>query len=436
MTASGDDRGDCALEVARDAWAAVHDAIDVLRNLDMTEIAGPGAEEFLRESRRARACLESVDLRALRRFENQQSWRTDGYLSAASCVRTRLKINDAEVRERLHSARLLDDMPQMAQALAVGDITYAHLRTVSRAADQNPSRRASLAQADNILARSACTLNPKDLNRVVQRWTHAVDPQAAVGREERLYRQRAAWASTTFDGAVDVRGLLAPEGGVVVVTALDARVAASYREAVARNGADERDPAQRRADALVDLAAYYLDNADLPHVGGSKPHVQVIVPLATLQATRDQLGVERATLVGVGAISGEAARRMSCDASIVRIVLDPTGLPLDVGRTTRTIPTAIRTALDTRDGGCRFPGCERKKTFSDGHHIKHWGHGGPTSLENLVLLCRHHHRLVHESRYRIDGNPNTVLTFTTPDGRLLEDPLPTPRGTLPLEYDG
>ena len=432
VSTASDDFGRSAVVRARAAWTQMRSAIVELRALEMAELPGDVTQEFLRESRSARAALESVDLRLLKQFDHAQSWRADGFMTAASCVRARLKMTDGEVRERVHVARLLDEMPKLAEALAAGEVTYAHVRTVSRAADQNPSRRATLAQADELLARSARKLNPRDLNRVVRRWTHAVDPEGMVQSEQALHEQRTASASSTFDGAVDVRALLAPEDGVVLITALDARVAASYRDAVARDGADGRRPSQRRADALVDIAAYYLANADLPEVGGSKPQVQVIVPLETLQAARDALGVEPAILVGVGAISAEAARRITCDASIVRIVLDPEGQPLDIGRSTRSIPTGIRTALDRRDGGCRFPGCERKVTFCDGHHIVHWSRGGPTALPNLVHLCRHHHRLVHEGSFRILGSPDSTLIFETPDGRALEDPLPVPRGSLPL----
>jgi len=420
------------VEVARVAWTQLHTAIAVLRDLEMTEIPGEVTQEFLVESRAVRASLESVDLRLLQRFDHAQSWRADGFMTAASCVRTRLKMSHGEVRERVHTARLLDRMPMMAQALATGDISYAHLRTVSRAADRNPSRRVSLDQADELLARSARKLNPTDLNRVVHRWVHAVDPEAIAGREQALHEQRTASVCSTFDGAVDVRALLGPEDGVVLITALDARVAASYRDAVARDGLDTRCPGQRRADALVDIAAHYLAHADLPEVGGSRPQVQVIVALETLQAARGARGVEPGTLVGVGDVSADAARRITCDASIVRVVLDPDGHPLDIGRSTRTIPTGIRTALDRRDGGCRFPGCERKVAFCDGHHIQHWSHGGPTSLSNLIHLCRHHHRLVHDHGYQIHGRPDTALTFMTPDGRTLHDPLPVPRGSLPL----
>ncbi len=115
----------------------------------------------------------------------------------------------------------------------------------------------------------------------------------------------------------------------------------------------------------------------------------------------------------------ETARRLSRDGPIIPIVTDSEGNPLDVGRRTRSIPTAIRRALQVRDGGCRFPGCTHTH-FVDGHHVKHWAKGGETKLDNLVLLCRHHHRMVHEDGYRLEMQGKR-LVFFDPRGRLIDN---------------
>src|SRR5690606_6276450 len=119
------------------------------------------------------------------------------------------------------------------------------------------------------------------------------------------------------------------------------------------------------------------------------------------------------------ALAVETAKRLACDASVVRIVEDGLGRPLDVGRKTRSIPPAIRRALQSRDAGCRFPGCTHTR-FLDGHHIRHWADGGATRLSNLVLLCRHHHRQVHEGRAEVRMLGDGALRFQGPDGRALE----------------
>ena len=132
-------------------------------------------------------------------------------------------------------------------------------------------------------------------------------------------------------------------------------------------------------------------------------------------------------------LSAETSRRLSCDASVVRLGEGPDGSLLDVGRKTRTIPPALRRALESRDRGCRFPGCGLR--FTDAHHVRQWADGGATKLDNLVLLCRFHHRLVHEEGYTLHAprggrvnSPDQRLYFLDPRMRLLSDqPPPTPR---------
>ena len=126
------------------------------------------------------------------------------------------------------------------------------------------------------------------------------------------------------------------------------------------------------------------------------------------------------------AIAAEVARRLSCDASVVAIVEDGHGNPLDVGRKTRAIPPALRRALRSRDRGCRFPGCTSRR-FVDGHHVRHWSRGGETSLANLVSLCRRHHRAVHEGGYAVEptGDPTQPWGFLRrPDGTALSPAAP------------
>jgi len=154
---------------------------------------------------------------------------------------------------------------------------------------------------------------------------------------------------------------------------------------------DTRSPAQRRADALVEICRRHLDRADRPTVGGERPHVTVMLDLDSLEGRAGRT----CEIEGSGLVTSEAARRLACDARITRIITDPAGQPLDVGRATRTIPPALRKALDTRDGGCTHQACTVPAAWCDAHHIRHWADGGPTSLANLRLLCRRHHRSAH-----------------------------------------
>ncbi len=173
---------------------------------------------------------------------------------------------------------------------------------------------------------------------------------------------------------------------------------------------------QRRADALVRMAEGYLSKSGAAY-SGDRYLVHVHTDMETLNA--DGTGAESEVEEG-GNVSTETSRRLSCDAGVVHWLENKKGEPLSVGRKTRTIPPAIRRALKRRDGGCRFPGCTCNR-FVDAHHITHWADGGETSLNNLVLLCRRHHRMVHEEGFGIHSRADGQFYFTDPQGHHLPD---------------
>jgi hypothetical protein len=219
---------------------------------------------------------------------------------------------------------------------------------------------------------------------------------------------------------VRVDGHLDPETGETLLTALGSVLDA---EARSRKDEDSRSPAQRRADALGEICRQWLDRGDRPQVAGERPHVTVTVPLNALRGEAPGAELDHA-----GVVTARVAQQLACDASVQRVVLSPRSEPLDVGRRTSVVPPALRRAVVVRDRHCRFPGCDRPATWCDAHHVVHWARGGPTSLGNLLLLCRRHHRLVHERGFRltmIDGRP----AFSRPDGSGLEDRGPPGRLT-------
>jgi hypothetical protein len=211
---------------------------------------------------------------------------------------------------------------------------------------------------------------------------------------------------------VRVDGDLDPETGETVLTALRA-----IMDAEARSGAEDmRSPTQRRPDALGEVCRQWLDRLDRPHVGGERPYVMVTVSLEELRELEGSAELDHLGLVPV-----EVARRLACDASVVRGVTAGTSEPLELGRMTRVPSAAQRRAVILRDRHCRFPGCDRPPAWGDVHHIRHWPDGGRTDLCNLLLLCRRHHRLCHARhgfRFAVeDGRP----IFRRPDGSVLED---------------
>src|SRR3990172_6457183 len=177
--------------------------------------------------------------------------------------------------------------------------------------------------------------------------------------------------------------------------------------------------AQQQADALALLAETALHHGIDPGAPGERYQVVVHVDAAVL-ADPEQPG--QSVLEDGAHVPAETSRRLACDASRVMMRHDQDGRLVEIGARTRTIPPALRRALLHRDHGCRFPGCGL--SFGEGHHVRHWAQGGPTTLSNLALLCRRHHRAVHEEGYQVDRQPDGALRFRRPDGRPLPEAPP------------
>ena len=227
-------------------------------------------------------------------------------------------------------------------------------------------------------------LTPYQLRAAVTHWRAHVAPEQAdrdfAGQQER----RRLHISSSIEGLVVLDGVLDAEGGNTVLTAISGLAGPG-------GGADGRTSAQRRADALVELARHGLDHAELPDSGGERPHINVTIDLAALRTGRGA-----GELDFTGPIPAARARQLACDAGVSRIITAGASQPLDVGRRTRTVPAQLRRALAARDRGCKFPSCDRPVAWCDAHHRRHWADGGPTVLSNLVLLCRLHHRMIHQ----------------------------------------
>ena len=175
---------------------------------------------------------------------------------------------------------------------------------------------------------------------------------------------------------------------------------------------------QQQADALALVAETALHRGMEPGAPGE--HYQVVVHVdAAVLVDADAPG--QSVLEGGARVPAGTSQRLACDASRVVMRHDADGRITEVGARTRTIPPALRRALQHRDKGCRFPGCGRP--FGQGHHIKHWAHGGPTKLSNLAMLCRRHHRAVHEEGFQVERQADGQLCFRRPDGRPIPDVL-------------
>jgi len=223
-------------------------------------------------------------------------------------------------------------------------------------------------------------------------------------------------------------------GASVVLQALNVAMDAQDRDAesndvTAVTSTVEDRFVQRRADALTTMAETTLRHGPGQLSTGDRYQVVVHVTAETLADDDSDDSDGRCELDDGQRLGPDTVRRIACDGSLLHITEDIAGNPLDIGRKTRAVPPAMRRALQARDAGCRFPGCSHHR-FVDAHHIEHWADGGKTSIDNLVLLCRRHHRFVHEGGFGLEKIVDGSIHFTRPDGRIIDDHPRLPGGTI------
>ncbi|MEP6476294.1 MAG: DUF222 domain-containing protein [Actinomycetota bacterium] len=388
--------------------------VEALRLQLLPELPDARIEEEFAELQRSVELLEIERLRRLAEIDRRRLFERDGHLSAASWLAVRHRMAWETARYQVRVGRALEEMPQTRAAMGAGQVSLAAVRLLATAHGVDPE---AFARSEAQLVDAARRHSIQDLNKVVGFWRERAEHERSPDREESLRSRRCLHASVSFLGMVRVDGELDPETGDTLLSALGA---VQGSEARSRGFDDDRTPAQRRADALGEICRQWLDGADRPVVGGERPHLTVTVPAEALGTGSSG----PAELDHAGPVSGELARRVACDASVMRVVMAGRSQPLDVGRRTALISPALRRAVIVRDGRCRFPGCDRPHTWCEAHHVAHWADGGPTSLDNLMLLCRRHHRLIHRpGGFRLtleDDGP----VFRRPDGSPLEDRAP------------
>jgi hypothetical protein len=335
-------------------------------------------------------------------FDDRGGWAEWGVKSCAHWLSWRCSIGLVTARQHVRVAHRLRDLPMVRAAFARGELSYCKVRALSRVA--TPETEAGLLE----IARHA---TGAQLEKLVRCYAGAL--AATLGTAQRVHEQRYLKWSWNDDGSLQLVGRLPAAEGGLVVKALEA-----FEEAPAEEDAYAPSPvAACRADALVAMARTATAaavQAAGAHGAGERCELVVHVDADTLVSER--VG-ERCHVAGGPALAPETARRLACDASVVRI-LERDGRPLTVGRRTRTIPPAVRRALRSRDEGCRFPGCTHER-YLHAHHIQHWARGGPTTLENLVQLCSYHHRLVHEGGFCVERERGGAVRFRRPDGRVI-----------------
>jgi hypothetical protein len=378
---------------------------------------------------------ESRLLTLIREFDDKEYWARLGFCSCAHWLNFQCGIGMNAAREKVRVANALAKLPKMEEGFSKGELSYSKVRAMTRIADETN---------EDYLLMIAKHGTAHHVEKLVSKYRTAKRIQdASVANEQ--YRDRELSHYYDHDGCLVIKARFPAEQGALIVKALEMAMDKSFVGAphgrdragttLPRSGVEEpvgaphgRDRghvpllqdgidvtaetsepiAARRADALANIAETYMNNSESS--GSTADRHQVVVHV-TAETSHIDDGPH---------VTAETSRRIACDCSVVSIKEDEDGEPLSIGRRSRSIPPPMRRALGIRDGGCRFPGCTNNR-FVDGHHIKHWADGGETSLDNLVLLCRHHHHLVHEGGFDCKKSADSEIYFT--DQR--QKPLPS-----------
>jgi len=365
----------------------------------------------------------------LREFDEREGW-SGGFRSCAHWLSWRAGLDLGAAREKVRVARALAALPLLARELERGALSYAKVRALTRVA--TPANEEELLE----LARRGTA---SQVERVVRAWRR-VDRLEEAANAQRQFEARTVALWIDDDGSYVLRGRLPPETGALLVRALEAAEAA-LRTSTPHGREDERlthSPVQRRADALALVAADALRVLEgvgresdvaveaavprLPSAGADRYQVVVHVDAEALRASSD---AGESAMEGGAHVAAETSRRLACDGTRVSMVHDARGRTVSVSAHRRTVPASLRRALEWRDRGCRFPGCGVRCV--DAHHVQHWADGGATRLDNLLLLCRRHHRAVHEEGYRVTLGRDGEAVFLGPDGRVLPEVPAAPR---------
>jgi len=363
------------------------------------------AAELIR--RRQKIDQEELEFSCLAaQFAQTDEYDWQGFDSPIGWLKANCHISGGAAAARICAGQQLERLGQSSEAMAAGEIGFAHFALIARtsaAVGERLDEGKLLGQArKQTIAR---------FHDSCYHARHAADPKGCAADEAQGVEARSLSFANSDDGMVYVNGMLDKVGGAAVQAALEPLAQRTGKD-------DDRCRERRVADALVDVCMHALDNG-LP---GRRTHLQVTTSLETLLGL---CGAPAAEMEFSLPISAKAVERLACDSSVTRILLGSDSTVIDVGRAKRTISGPQRKALKVRDKGCVWPGCDRPATWTEGHHLVHWIHNGPGDLSNLVLLCYRHHWMVHEGEWQIVRSDDCrMLTIPpiTPYQRLARGP--------------
>jgi hypothetical protein len=359
--------------------------VDALAAEDRSSWSGGARLARLVEVRAAQERLDAEVLRLVADCDALDAWR-EACLGPVSWLATHAGLVRGAAARLLRTARFVRRHERTAKALDAGDVSVPHVEQLAAVAHR---RDALYAEHEPVLLDAAATVTVQDFPRVTRRWASLADDELARREASFAFDRRDLSFSPTTHGSV-VGGFLDPEAHATVTSTLDALQPVE-------GAGDTRTLGQRRADALVLLCELFK--------GGKLP---VSRPIAGVEAVFDHDGA-RCEIEGFGPVPRSTAERLLCDCALGRVVTRGRSQILDLGRRTRTVPDRLRRAIVLRDEHCQFPGCRAPAAWCDAHHLIWWTRGGPTSLENCVLMCRRHHVAVHEGGWKLERGPNGLV---------------------------
>ncbi|MEO5509236.1 MAG: DUF222 domain-containing protein [Longimicrobiales bacterium] len=364
-------------------------------------------------------------LTLLYEFDKRNGWHT-GFRTCAHWLSWRTGMDLGAAREKVRVARALHQLPALSDVMRRGVLSYSKARALTRIA--TPANESDLLE----LAMHGTAAH---IERIVRAW-RTINGNEEADHERQRHEQRELSLLIDADGSYVLRGRLDPEAGALLQRALEMAREELYGRHAGRSVGRKVGlsaggcTTQELADAMGLVAEIALQHGVADEAGLDDTN-EPGSPISGKRAERFQIVVHvdhDAGMCEIGngvRVSAETSRRLACDATRVTMTHDRNGTVLDVGRRTRTVPPALRRALEHRDRGCRFPGCGLR--FCDAHHVTHWAAGGATSLNNLVLLCRFHHRLLHEDGYTMSFDGQRNIVFRDPKGECICDaPVPKP----------
>jgi len=351
---------------------------------------------------------------ALRRIETSGTFGADGSVSMKAWLREHARMTDQGAGELLATGRFLDNNAAFAESALTGHLSGGQVSLAKRLG--KPRYKQLLAEQQHELVDTLAALDIADTLAAVAHWKDKADALLDEG-EPPIEEPCELTLARTLDNRL--------RGHLSFHDAAATELEKALQNAQSWEGKDDtRTVAERQGDALYDIAAFFNGNHDGDGTPRHLPHVTISADITTIitdtpEATNDDTGRP---------MSPACTATYLCDCKIHVILRDADGTPQNFGDTTYSVPRSLFRQVAARDGGCRFPGCNRPVRWTDAHHIWHWEHGGPTDYDNLLLLCRRHHTYVHSQFLEVKLLPNATAHFTWTDGR---ERTSQPRGAPP-----